>query len=127
MPFCPYLTIISMCQTLSDLFDTQDYDIHVRMFRKRLFWEKINRRQNASMRTLDRTGAILFVGICHVLDRRCIGQLYIVNLSEIAQTVWHTDGNIRGPKAVIVLRSSVFFWPRSFPSKSSKLLRGGIM
>ena len=35
--------------------------------------------------------------------------------------------NVRGPKVVIVLRSSVFFWPRSFPSKSSKLLRGDII
>ena len=35
--------------------------------------------------------------------------------------------NGRGPKVVIDLRSSVFFWPRSFPSKSSKLLRGGII
>ena len=35
------------------------------------------------------------------------------------------DANVRGPKVVIDLRSSVFFWPRSFPSKSSKLLRGG--
>ena len=24
--------------------------------------------------------------------------------------------NVRGPKVVIALRSSVFFWPRSFPS-----------
>ena len=28
---------------------------------------------------------------------------------------------------VIALMSSVFFWPRSFPSKSSKLLIGGII
>ena len=35
--------------------------------------------------------------------------------------------NVRGPKVVIALRSSVFFWHRSFPSKSSKLLRGGII
>ena len=35
--------------------------------------------------------------------------------------------NVRGPKVVIALRSSVFFWPRFFPSKSSKLLRGGII
>ena len=37
------------------------------------------------------------------------------------------DSNVRGPKVVIGLRSSVFFWPRSFPSKSSKLLREGII
>ena len=35
--------------------------------------------------------------------------------------------NVRGPKVVIALRSSVFFWPRSLPSTSSKLLRGGII
>ena len=38
-----------------------------------------------------------------------------------------SEHNVRGPKVVIALRSSVFFWPRSFPSKSSKLLRGGII
>ena len=36
-------------------------------------------------------------------------------------------GNVRGPKVVIALRSSVFFWPRSFPPTSSKLLGGGII
>ena len=35
--------------------------------------------------------------------------------------------NVRGPKVVIALRSSVFFWPRSFPSKSAELLKGGII
>ena len=35
--------------------------------------------------------------------------------------------NVRGPKVVIALRSSVFFCPLSFPSTSSKLLRGGII
>ena len=35
--------------------------------------------------------------------------------------------NVRGPKVVMALGSSVFFWPRSFPSTSSKLLRGGII
>ena len=31
--------------------------------------------------------------------------------------------NVRGPKVVIALRSSIFFWPRSRPSTSLKLLR----
>ena len=35
--------------------------------------------------------------------------------------------NVRGPKVVIALRSSVFFWPHSLPSTSSKLLRVGII
>ena len=35
--------------------------------------------------------------------------------------------NVRGPKVVIALRSSVFFWPRSLPSTSAKLRRGGII
>ena len=38
-----------------------------------------------------------------------------------------SSDNVRGPKVVIALRSSVFFWPRSFPSTSSKLLRVGII
>ena len=37
------------------------------------------------------------------------------------------SSNVRGPKVVIALRSSVFFWPRSLPSTSSKVLRGGII
>ena len=32
-------------------------------------------------------------------------------------------GNVHAPKVVISLRSSVFFWPRSLPSTSSKPLR----
>ena len=40
---------------------------------------------------------------------------------------WLVYGNVRGPKVVIALRSSVFFWPRSLPSTSSKLLRGDII
>ena len=38
-----------------------------------------------------------------------------------------TNSNVRGPKVVIALRSSVFFWLHSLPSTSSKLLRGGII
>ena len=40
---------------------------------------------------------------------------------------WYFTSNVRGPKVVIALRSSVFFWPRSLPSTLSKLLRGDII
>ena len=36
------------------------------------------------------------------------------------------NGNVRGPKVVIALRSSVFFWPRSLPSTSSKFFLEGV-
>ena len=40
---------------------------------------------------------------------------------------YRSHANVRGPKVVIALRSSVFFWPRYFLSTSLKLLKGGII
>ena len=56
--------------------------------------------------------------------------LFVTNVNEWRHTRWHnyrTHSNVRGPKVVIALTSSVFFWPCSFSSTSSKLIRGGII
>ena len=62
---------------------------------------------------------------------RCIGALRVkrrqINCIQVRRRAIYKKCNVRGPKVVIALRSSVFFWSRSLPSTSSKLLRGGII